>query len=60
ANHDVAEICAEIGADSLAFLSGVGLWEACRQCNPAADGFCQGCFTGEYPISVPSNDTKTK
>ncbi|MDE7391088.1 MAG: amidophosphoribosyltransferase, partial [Treponemataceae bacterium] len=35
ANHDVAEICAEIGADSLAFLSGVGLLEACRQCNPA-------------------------
>lgn len=60
ANHDVAEICAEIGADSLAFLSGAGLLEACRQCNPAADGFCQGCFTGEYPISVPNNDTKTK
>lgn len=60
ANHDVAEICAEIGADSLAFLSGAGLLAACRQCNPAADGFCQGCFTGEYPISVPNNDTKTK
>lgn len=60
ANHDVAEICAEIGADSLAFLSGAGLLEACRQCNPVADGFCQGCFTGEYPISVPNNDTKTK
>lgn len=60
ANHDVAEICAEIGADSLAFLSGAGLLAACRHCNPAADGFCQGCFTGEYPISVPNNDTKTK
>ena len=60
ANHDAAEICAAIGADSLAFLSGEGLIAACRQCNPAADGFCRGCFTGEYPISVPSKDTNTR
>ena len=53
ANHDTEEIRAQIGADSLAFLSGDGLLEACRGCNPDQYGFCKGCFTGEYPISVP-------
>lgn len=51
--HDVEEIRKEIGADSLAFLSADGMLEACRSCNPAQYGFCKGCFTGEYPISVP-------
>ncbi|MCR5724388.1 MAG: amidophosphoribosyltransferase [Treponema sp.] len=56
ANHKTDEICAEIGADSLAFLSGDGLLEACRNCNAEQFGFCKGCFTGEYPISVPVNE----
>ena len=56
ANHDTEDIRKTIGADSLAFLSGAGLLEACRACNPSADGFCQGCFTGEYPMSVPSHE----
>ncbi|MCR5606866.1 MAG: amidophosphoribosyltransferase [Treponema sp.] len=50
---DVEEICKEIGADSLAFLSPEGLMEACRVCNPEQYGFCKGCFTGEYPMSLP-------
>ncbi len=50
---DVEEICKEIGADSLAFLSADGLMEACRGCNPSQYGFCKGCFTGEYPMSLP-------
>ena len=53
ATHDTAAICEQIGADSLAFLSGEGLLEALRGCNEAQYGFCKGCFTGEYPISVP-------
>src|SRR5574344_2248253 len=52
-NHNEEEICKEIGADSLAFLSPEGLLEACKACNPDQYGFCKGCFTGEYPISVP-------
>ncbi len=52
-NHNEAEICEEIGADSLAFISAEGMLEACRSCNPEKYGFCKGCFTGEYPISVP-------
>ena len=42
-----------IGADSLAFLTPEGMMEALRGVNPENYGFCKGCFTGEYPISVP-------
>ncbi|MEE0893677.1 MAG: amidophosphoribosyltransferase [Treponema sp.] len=52
-NHNEEEICKEIGADSLAFISAEGMLEACRACNPQSYGFCKGCFTGEYPMSVP-------
>jgi amidophosphoribosyltransferase len=51
--HNEEQICKEIGADSLAFISAEGMLEACRECNPEQYGFCKGCFTGEYPISVP-------
>lgn len=51
--HNEEEICKEIGADSLAFISADGMLEACRECSPANFGFCKGCFTGEYPMSVP-------
>ncbi len=52
-SHNEKEICQEIGADSLVFISAQGMMEACRQCNPEKYGFCKGCFTGEYPLSVP-------
>ncbi|MBO7517405.1 MAG: amidophosphoribosyltransferase [Spirochaetia bacterium] len=51
--HNVQEICKEIGADTLAFISAKGMLEACRECNPDSFGFCEGCFTGVYPMSVP-------
>lgn len=51
--HDVDEICKEIGADSLAFISADGMLDALRACNPEQYGYCKGCFTGEYPMSVP-------
>lgn len=51
--HDVEQICKEIGADSLAFISADGMLEAMRSCNPEQYGYCKGCFTGEYPIPVP-------
>ena len=56
AKHSVEEICQMIGADSLAFLSPDGMMEACKNVNPVSYGFCKGCFTGEYPISVPNRD----
>ena len=56
ANHTVEEIREMIGADSLAFLGAEPMMEACRRVNPGSYGFCKGCFTGEYPISVPNHE----
>ena len=42
----VDELGEEIGADSLAFLSLDGLMRALD----AEDGYCNACFTGEYPF----------
>ena len=47
--HSVEEIRAIIGADSLHFLSLEGLKHIAPD---ASCGFCAGCFTGRYPISV--------
>jgi len=49
ANKSIDEICAHIGADSLAFLSINGLMRALK----AENGYCNACFTGEYPFSTP-------
>jgi len=48
ANKDMDEICRHIGADSLAFLSLAGLMKALK----AEDGYCNACFTGEYPFNT--------
>jgi amidophosphoribosyltransferase len=42
-----AEIAAELGADSLAYLSLGGVYEAIRG---SRDTHCDACFTGEYPL----------
>jgi amidophosphoribosyltransferase len=42
----VDEICEHIGADSLAFLS----IEALMRALEAEDGYCNACFTGDYPF----------
>ncbi|MCL2601268.1 MAG: amidophosphoribosyltransferase [Treponema sp.] len=54
------EVCAYLGADSLAFISAEGLIESLRGTPPAElrpelrrDGYCLGCFNGEYPIPAP-------
>jgi amidophosphoribosyltransferase len=49
----VEEICATIGADSLAFVSLDGLTTASAQ---QADKLCRACFTGDYPIPLPEQD----
>lgn len=55
ATKSVEEVCAFIGADSLAFLS-VG---ALLECVPPA-GYCTACFTGEYPVSIPDSFGRDK
>jgi amidophosphoribosyltransferase len=49
ANKSLDEICAHIGADSLAYLSIAGLMKALK----AVDGYCNACFSGDYPFSTP-------
>lgn len=44
--HETEEICKEIGADSLAFISLEGMLKAL-----GSDSFCKGCFCGEYPVA---------
>ena len=48
-NHSLEEMRDLIGADSLGFLSVEGLHKIAPNC---ACGFCDGCFTERYPISV--------
>ena len=49
--HDVEQIRKEIGAASLSFISLEGMLEALRSCRPESNGYCKGCFCGEYPIA---------
>jgi amidophosphoribosyltransferase len=47
--RDVAEMRQLLGADSLQFLSHEGLLTTAG----SARGFCDACFTGNYPVDVP-------
>ena len=51
----VNEICEHVRADSLYYLSVEGMMRAVQR----EDGFCQACFTGQYPISVDLSNVKT-
>ena len=55
--HTVEEIAQIIGVDSLGFLSKENV---VKLADGAKCGFCTGCFTGEYPIEVPSEIPKDK
>lgn len=53
----VEEIARVIGVDSLAYLS----IEATHKLAEKADiSFCDGCFTGVYPVEVPKTQVKNK
>jgi len=55
--HSAEEIAKEIGADSLAYLS---VDAAHRLAGDEGRGFCDGCFTGHYPIEIPEDQGKSK
>lgn len=61
ASKSVDEICDYIGADSLAFLSPEGLRACvpnlshCEGCAAGRSGYCEACFTGEYPVEIPAS-----
>jgi amidophosphoribosyltransferase len=48
------EICAQVGADSLAYLSLEGMMSAIG----GPSGYCNACFTGRYPFHILSNLSK--
>src|SRR5436190_21528347 len=52
--YDVAGMAKFIGVDSLAFLSIEGLYHAMGLPgrDPHNPGFCDACFTGDYPIAL--------
>jgi len=52
-----SQICEYLGADSLGFLSLEHVTKIARNANC---GFCDGCFTGIYPIPEPEAIPKSK
>ncbi len=57
ATKSVADIAAQIGVDSLSYLSWQGMLEATQE-DP--QHFCSACFTGNYPIPVPEPVKRSK
>jgi amidophosphoribosyltransferase len=53
----VDEIAKEIGADSLGYLSIEGVNSLTES---VGGGFCDACFSGDYPVEVPKEMPKDK
>jgi len=61
ATHDLAEMRRYIQADSLAFISIDGLYKALgKDGRPGVKpGYCDACFTGDYPTTLTDQDETT-
>lgn len=57
AHKSIDEMCAEIGADSLGFLSINGLHKIAYECKI---DFCDACFSGDYPIEASRQSHEDK
>lgn len=55
--HTVEEIRSIIGVDSLGYLD-VGCLD--KLADNSKCGFCNGCFTGKYPVEPPKKSQKSK
>ena len=53
--HQIPEICRQIGADSLGYFPVEQL-----HCLAGKNGFCSACFNGEYPTKIPGNTRKDR
>ncbi len=62
AKHDVGGMTDFIHADSLAFVSIDGLYKALGQAERAdrEPGYCDACFTGDYPTPLTDQDETTQ
>ena len=47
-----------LGVDSLSYLSDEGLMEAVQSANKSELGYCNACFTGDYPVPVDMDQVK--
>jgi amidophosphoribosyltransferase len=57
ASHTLEEIRKYITADTLCYLTIEGLRESVSaNTGDGESGFCEACFTGDYPISLASDD----
>jgi len=54
-NNSLEQIRDYIGADSLAYLSEKGMWQAI---NSGPENFCAACFNGDYPTSLEGVENK--
>ena len=52
--HTVDQICDLIGADSLGYLDGERLPELIE----GETGYCEACFSGNYPVEPPKEDIR--
>ena len=57
AHHSVEEIARIIGVDSLGFLN---VEHLPKLADHSTCGFCNGCFTGNYPVDPPRDTAKLK
>lgn len=53
-NNTVDEICKKIGADSLGYLDG----ERLNELIGGDMGYCDACFSGDYPVAPPKEDIR--
>ncbi len=53
-NNTVEQICELIGADSLGYLDGERLPELIE----GDTGYCDACFSGDYPVDPPKEDIR--
>lgn len=56
ATHSIQEIRAYTTADSLGFLSLEGLFKSVKNGHGQNTGYCDACFSGDYPISFPKHE----
>jgi amidophosphoribosyltransferase len=56
-NHTTEEIAKIIGVDSLGFLS---IESVKKLAENGDNGFCSGCFSGKYPLEIPTFNRKSK
>ncbi len=59
AHKSVEEIREFIGADSLAFLEESTMLSAFGAEAPTEHGFCNACFTGQYPTEIYENNKRS-